>query len=180
MLPLLGAGPGLPLVLTAAIAAAVVVLAAGRRSAPHGALELAGEGPPLNEPSPLAAWFEDEPEGDVRLAVFTSPGCALCKRIAPAADALARDALVLRRFDEVEDTDAWAAALVPGAPFAIALGADGVVLAKGTVNDGRQLASIVDAAHARRHTPEGTSRRAFLGRAAVSRRPPRAPGWSAP
>ena len=165
VLPLLGAGPGLPLVLTAAIAAAVVVLAAGRRSAPHGALELAGEGPPLNEPSPLAAWFEDEPEGDVRLAVFTSPGCALCKRIAPAADALARDALVLRRFDEVEDTDAWAAALVPGAPFAIALGADGVVLAKGTVNDGRQLASIVDAAHARRHTSEGTSRRAFLGRA---------------
>ena len=101
----------------------------------------------------------------MRLAVFTSPGCALCKRIAPAAEALARDALVVRRFDEVEDTDAWAAALVPGAPFAIALGADGVVLAKGTVNDGRQLASIVDAAHARRHTSEGTSRRAFLGRA---------------
>ena len=39
------------------------------------------------------------------------------------------------------------------------------MLAKGTVNDGRQLASIVDAARARRQTPSGTSRRAFLGRA---------------
>ena len=163
-LPLLGAGPGLPLVLTAAIAAAVVVLAAGRRSAPRGALELEGEGPPLNEPSPLAAWFEDAPEGDVRLALFTSPGCASAGASPPPPSARPRSP-VLRRFDEVEDTDAWAAARVPGAPFAIALGADGVVLAKGTVNDGRQLASIVDAARARRHTPEGTSRRAFLGRA---------------
>ena len=71
----------------------------------------------------------------------------------------------MRRFDEVEDTDAWAAARVPGAPFAVALGPDGVVLAKGTVNDGRQLASIVDAARARRQAADGTSRRAFLGRA---------------
>jgi len=164
-LPLLGAGPGLPLVLTAAVAAAVVVLAAGRRSAPLGALELAGEGPPLNEPSPLAGWFEEAPAGDLRLALFTSPDCGLCRRIAPAADALAHDGLVVRRFGEVEDTEAWAAARVPGAPFAIALDAGGIVLAKGTVNDGRQLASIVDAARARSRRPEGTSRRAFLGRA---------------
>ncbi len=39
------------------------------------------------------------------------------------------------------------------------------MLAKGTVNDGRQLASIVDAARARRDGGAGTSRRAFLGRA---------------
>jgi hypothetical protein len=70
--------------------------------------------------------------------------------------------VAVRRFDEVEDTEAWAAARVPGAPFAVALDGDGLVLAKGTVNDARQLDSIVAAARGRRR---GTSRRAFLGRA---------------
>ena len=165
LLPVLGEGPGLPLTVTAAVAAATVVLAAGRRNAPAGALEIDGEGPPLGEPSPLAAWFDGSggEAGDVRLALFTSPGCALCKRIAPAAGEL--EGVVVRRLDEAEDTDAWAAARVPGSPFAVALDADGVVLAKGTVNDGRQLASIVDAARARRRPDAGTSRRAFLGRA---------------
>src|SRR5215208_656783 len=182
-LPLAGGGPRVPLVLTAAVAAAVVVLAAGRRSAPRGALEIDGEGPAVGEPSTLAAWFDGEREyesdsrgrpphradrGHVRLALFTSPGCALCKRVAPAADGLER--VAVRRFDEVEDTEAWAAARVPGAPFAVALDGDGVVLAKGTVNDARQLRSIVDAARARGGgTPaprgRGTSRRVFLGRA---------------
>jgi hypothetical protein len=176
VLPLLGVGPHIPLVLTGAVAAAVIVLAAGRRSAPHGALEIDGEGPPLGEPSALAAWFDMSGDGDdglhdavsppghaVRLALFTSPGCALCKRVAPAAEALAGTAV--RRFDESEDTDAWAAARVPGAPYAVALGRDGIVLAKGTINDARQLASIVDAAQARRASAAGSSRRAFLGRA---------------
>jgi hypothetical protein len=163
VLPVLGDGPSLPLGLTAALAAAVVVLAAGRRSAPRGALEVDGEGPALNEPSPLAGWFEDG--GDLRLALSTSPGCALCKRVAPAAEELQNAAV--RRFDEAEDTEAWAAARVPGAPFAVALDASGVVLAKGTVNDARQLASIVDVARARRQRPTTgtTSRRAFLNRA---------------
>jgi hypothetical protein len=190
-LPLLGDGPRVPLVLTAAIAVAVVVLAAGRRSAPKGALEIDGEGPSLHEASALAAWFETDGE-DMRLALFTSRGCALCKRVAPAAEAL--DGIAVRHFDEIEDPDAWAAASVPGAPFAVALGAGGVVLAKGTVNDGHQLASIVEAARARGATaragraaaaervargeaalaatevaqaqrPNGSSRRAFLGRA---------------
>ena len=44
--------------------------------------------------------------------------------------------MVLRRFDEVEDADAWALADVPGSPFAVAVGADGIVLAKGTFNSG--------------------------------------------
>jgi hypothetical protein len=163
-LPLAGDRPRLPLVLTAAVAAAVVVLAAGRRSAPRGALEVDSEGPRLNEPSPLAAWF---PGGgaEVRLALFTSPGCGLCRKVAPAADALAAGDVAVRRFDEAEHGDAWAAARVPGAPFAVALAPDGVVLAKGTVNDGRQLGSIVAAARARRDAPCGSSRRSFLGRA---------------
>jgi hypothetical protein len=44
---------------------------------------------------------------------------------------------------------AWASAAVPGAPFAVALAADGTVLAKGTVNTRRQLASVVAAARER-------------------------------
>ena len=100
------------------------------------------------------------PDG-VALALFTSPGCALCKRVAPAADALA--GVAVRRFDEAGDPEAWAAANVPGAPFAVALGPGGVVLAKGTVNDPRQLESVVAAARAR--ADEGSSRRVFLGRA---------------
>ena len=65
---------------------------------------------------------------------------------------------------------------MPGAPFAVALGADGVALAKGTVNDARQLASIVEAARARGAAParRGSSRRAFLGRAPRRRRAARA------
>ena len=57
---------------------------------------------------------------------------------------------MLRRFDEVEDADAWALADVPGSPFAVALGADGVVLAKGTFNSGAQLESVLAAAERRR------------------------------
>jgi Methylamine utilisation protein MauE len=158
LLPALGAGPGLPLVPAAALAAAAIVLAAGRGTAPAGALEIAGEGPPLGEAGPLAALFEggDEP---VRIALFTSPGCGLCRQVAPAAVQLG---LPVRRFDEVADADAWAAARVPGAPYAVALAPDGVALAKGTVNDARQLASVVAAA---RERSAGGSRRAFLGRA---------------
>jgi hypothetical protein len=164
-LPLLGAGPDVPLMLSAAVAATVVVLALGRRNAPRGALEIDGEGPPLGAWSPLASSFEDAAPGAVRLALFTSPGCALCRKVAPAAAALAADGVAVRRFDEAADGEAWAAARVPGAPFAVALGPGGVVLAKGTVNDRRQLASVLEAAQARQRTASGTSRRAFLSRA---------------
>ena len=171
-LPALGGAPELPLVATAAAAAAVVVLALGRRSAPRGALELADEGPPLGLASPLADWFDGG--GELRLALFTSPGCSLCRKVAPAADAL--DGVQVRTLDEDAEPEAWAAARVPGAPFAVALGPDGVVLAKGTVNDPRQLASVVAAARERgaltAATPAGatptTSRRVFLGRATAA------------
>jgi hypothetical protein len=158
-LPVLSGRPELPLTLTAAVAAVVVVLAAGRRGgAPAGALELDGEGPPLDEPSPLAAWFP-QPHETV-LAVFTTPGCGLCRRVTAAADELAAHGGAVRRFDEAAEPDAWAAARVPGAPYAIALAADGHVLAKGTVNDAAQLASVLAAAESR-----GSSRRALLARA---------------
>ena len=172
-LPAIGAGPDVPLVLTAAVAAAAIVLAAGRRSAPQGALEIDGEGPPLGQASPLSEWF-DAADG-VALALFTSPGCALCKRVAPAADALA--GVAVRRFDEAGDPEAWAAAHIPGAPFAVALGPGGVVLAKGTVNDA--------ASSSRSSPPRGRvrtrARRGAPSSAARAARSParRAPGWSA-
>jgi hypothetical protein len=141
-LPVLGAGPDVPLVLTAGVAAAVVVLSFGRRPAPRGALEIDGEGPPLGEPCPLAEWLRGP-----ALALFTNPDCRLCKRVAPAAEQL--PGIAVRRFDEADEPEAWAAARVPGAPFAVVLGVGGIVLAKGTVNDARQLASVMAAARSR-------------------------------
>ena len=97
--------------------------------------------------------------------------------------ASARDPLVaLRTFDEVRDADAWAAADVPGSPFAVALDADGTVLAKGTFNTGAQLESVLAAAERRRGavrvserlrgrgSPGGdASRRGFLARVGAAR-----------
>jgi hypothetical protein len=118
---------------------------------PEGALEIPGEGPQLNTTSPLADWF-DEPAGPGRtaLAVFTSEGCGMCRSLAPAIQELALNPhVVLRTFDEVRDAGAWAAANVPGSPYAVALGADGTVLAKGTFNTRRQLESVLAAAERR-------------------------------
>jgi hypothetical protein len=147
-LPALGGAPGVPPIVAAAIAAGAVALAAGRRgSAPAGALELPGEGPALGAASALDRHV---PAGDVRLALFTSAGCRLCARVAPALDALAARGVGVARLDETRDAGAWAAAGVPGAPYAVALDAGGVVLAKGTVNDAAQLESVLATAQRRR------------------------------
>ena len=166
-LPLLGEGPALPLGLTAAVAAGSVVLAGGRRpGAPAGALDVAGEGPPLGSLVALAPRG-----GGISLALFTSTGCSLCRRVIGAAGRLDVE---VERYDERADAGAWAAANVPGAPYAVALDQSGLVLAKGTVNDGEQLRSVLAAAQARmqaaaqvRRPGAATSRRAFLTRAAV-------------
>ena len=52
----------------------------------------------------------------------------------PSPRSAATRASCCATFDEVRDADAWAAADVPGSPFAVALDADGTVLAKGTFN----------------------------------------------
>ncbi len=167
-LPALGSAPALAPGLTAAIAAGVVVLAAGRRpGAPAGALDVAGEGPPLGSLVAL------EPAGadGISIALFTSPGCSLCKRVSAAAERLG---VPVARHDEHADAAAWAAANVPGAPYAVALDPHGLVLAKGTVNDGAQLRSVLAAGQARvraaaqvRRPGADTSRRAFIARAAA-------------
>ena len=119
---------------------------------PRGALEVAHEGPEVGGRSALAAHFDDDlAPGRIALAVFSSEGCALCRSLEPAVAAFGRNPRVLlRTFDEVRDADAWAAADVPGSPFAVALDADGTVLAKGTFNTGAQLESVLAAAERRR------------------------------
>lgn len=150
---------GLALALAGLAALAVVVLALAREVgmlrlavSPRGALEVAHEGPEVGARSPLLAEFGAEIAfGQIGLAVFTSEGCGLCRALAPTVAAFGlHSAVVLRTFDEVGDAGAWAAADVPGSPFAVALDADGTVLAKGTFNTGAQLETILAAAERRR------------------------------
>ncbi len=120
--------------------------------APQGALEIAGEGPEIGGRTALVAeHFAGLGDDDFGLAVFTSEGCHICQALAPAIALFERDPRVMvRRFDEHEDAGAWALADVPGSPFAVAVGADGTVLAKGTFNSGAQLESVLAAAERRR------------------------------
>jgi hypothetical protein len=149
---------GLAAALLGVVALAVAVLALARELGelrlalrPEGALEVPGEGPQLGATSALADWF-DEPAGPGRtaLAVFTSEGCGMCRTLQPAIERFARHPhVVLRAFDEIRDAGAWAAADVPGSPYAVALAADGTVLAKGTFNTPAQLESVLAAAERR-------------------------------
>jgi hypothetical protein len=150
---------GLGIALLGVVALAVVVLALAREIGmlrlavdPRGALEVPHEGPEVGGRSALSARFaEDLRPGLIGLAVFTSDGCGMCRSLEPAIAAFGRDPRVaLRTFDEARDADAWAAADVPGSPFAVALDADGTVLAKGTFNTGAQLESVLAAAERRR------------------------------
>jgi len=161
-----------PVAVLAVGGAAAVLLAAGlvvharRASVPDGALEIAGEGPPLG--AALALDLDPDPRaGPVRLALFSAEGCRLCRGLEPYAERLGAVT-----FDEQDDAAQWARAAVPGAPFAIAVSADGTVLAKGTVNTRRQLASVLAAARERGgfetsrpdlgNSGEVSSRRGFL------------------
>lgn len=118
--------------------------------APQGALEIAHEGPEVGAYSALAHEFELQ-HGKIGLAVFTSEGCGLCRVLKPTIDTFgAHHAISLRTFDEVEHAHAWAAADVPGSPFAVTLDLDGTVLSKGTFNTGAQLESVLHAAERRR------------------------------
>jgi hypothetical protein len=155
---------GLGFALAGVVVLGVAVLALAREVgmlrlavAPRGALEIPHEGPEIGGRTALADRFGDLAPGQLGLAVFTSDGCALCGALAPAVAAFARDPHVaVRTFDEARDAEAWAAADVPGSPFAVALDGAGTVLAKGTFNSGAQLESVLAAAERRRgatHAP---------------------------
>ena len=148
---------GLGAALIGLLALGIAVLALAREVGmlrlsldPRGALEIAHEGPEIGARSALAEHFELH-AGRIALAVFSSEGCQMCRALAPAVASFGRDPRVeLREFDEVRDADAWTVADVPGSPFAVALDADGTVLAKGTFNTGAQLESVLAAAERRR------------------------------
>jgi Methylamine utilisation protein MauE len=149
---------GLIAALAGLVALGIAVLALAREVGvlrlsidPRGALEVAHEGPEVGGRTALAERFGELAPGRIGLAVFSSESCQMCQALAPAVAAFGRDPRVaLREFDEVRDADAWAAADIPGSPFAVALDADGTVLAKGTFNTGAQLESVLAAAERRR------------------------------
>ena len=127
-----------------ALAAAGVVLAAVAalllHRAPAGALDVADEGPEIGAPLP----------GPTGLLLVTSSGCRLCARVK-------RGLTGYTELDEERDAAAWLAARVPGAPYAVVVGDDGRVRAKGTVNTAAQARALA-----------GLSRRSFVGRAAAA------------
>jgi hypothetical protein len=147
-------GAGFVVALAGLAALAVAVLALARELgelrlavAPQAALSLEHEGPELGGRVALIERFEGR--APLAVAVFTSPGCALCQALEPSLRLVSNDPEVeLELFDEETDPDAWASLAVPGSPYAVVLGRDGVVLAKGTFNSLFQLESLL--AHATR------------------------------
>jgi hypothetical protein len=148
-------GVGLAVALVGVAALAVALLALAREVgelrlavAPQAALSIDHEGPELGGRAGLIERFEQR--APLALAVFTSPGCALCAALEPSLQLLARDPEVeLRLFDEHDDAEAWESLAVPGSPYAVVLAPDGEVLAKGTFNSLYQLESLLGPAAVR-------------------------------
>jgi Methylamine utilisation protein MauE len=148
---------GLTVSVVAILGLAAVVLALAREVgvlrlslASQGALEIPDEGPRVGEHQAWAGELPRRPGALLGLAVFSSDGCPMCRRLEPAVSYLAADPLLaVRVFDEVADAPTWASAAVPGSPYAVALDPAGVVLAKGTFNSLVQLEGVVATARAR-------------------------------
>jgi hypothetical protein len=118
------------------------------RLGPRGAFEHDGESLPLGASAP---------EGLARtLLVFTSETCPVCRQILPGLRALASDHGVTVLHARQEDVDGLAlhdAFEVPGTPYAVYVGKDGLVRSKGAVNTLEQLEGLV--ATGRRREREG-------------------------
>jgi hypothetical protein len=137
---------------------AVIVVALARqvgtlhlRLGPRGALEIDEEGPPLGEaPTMVTALTKDGRRqvvggsGPPRLVLFASPTCGVCREVAPALPSAAASAGYAASI--LHDAEAERAWNVPGTPFLVVLNDDGVVLAKGTVNNLEQVEGLVDTA----------------------------------
>ena len=145
-------GVGLVVALAGLTALTVAMLALARELgelrlavAPQAALSLEHEGPELGGRVALIERFAGR--APLAVAIFTSPGCALCQALEHSLRLVSNDPEVeLELFDEEADAGAWASLGVPGSPYAVVLGPDGVVLAKGTFNSLFQLESLL--AHA--------------------------------
>jgi hypothetical protein len=145
---------GLVVALAAVAGLTVAVLALARELgelrmavAPQAALSLEHEGPELGSRIDLIERFERA--APLAIAVFASPGCALCTALEPSLRLVASDPEVeFELFDEEADAETWRELAIPGSPYAVVLSADGDILAKGTFNSLYQLESLL--AHATR------------------------------
>ncbi len=128
------------------------------RLGPQLALELADEGPPLNEPVvALIERFVLDADATLALAVFSSEGCPVCRALEPVVAWLAGDPFVsVLSFDERSDADVWEALAIPGSPYAVVLDRSGTALAKGTFNSGGQLEGMLATAERRAARPGRT------------------------
>jgi hypothetical protein len=148
---------GLAFAFAGILALGVAVLALARevgllrlRLGGQTALEIPDEGPPIGARLGLIERFRSDEGARFALAVFSSDGCRLCRSLEPAVAAFRRDPLVaVEVFDELRDADVWRDLRIPGSPFAVALGRDGAVRAKGTFNSFGQLESILATAERR-------------------------------
>jgi uncharacterized membrane protein YphA (DoxX/SURF4 family) len=138
----------------AVVALSLLVLALYRqvgvltlRLGPRVPLELAEEGPPLGEPAPA---LEHLGGHGAELVVFFSPGCRLCRQLAPGVAALAREGLPVRTVHEDDEPDAFTRWNVPGTPFAVHV-VDGLVVAKGTVNTLEEVDELLEVGRRRVH-----------------------------
>jgi hypothetical protein len=142
-------GIGLGVALLGMVALAVALLALARELgdlrlavAPQAALSLEHEGPELGGRLRLIERFAGR--APLALAVFTSPGCSLCRALEPSLRLLANDPEVeLELFDEETEPEVWRSLSVPGSPYAVVLAPDGEVRAKGTFNTLFQLESLL-------------------------------------
>ena len=145
-------GIGLGVALAALVVLGVAVLALAREVgelrlaiAPQAALSIEHEGPEIGSRLGLVDRFERS--SPLLVAVFTSPGCALCHALEPSLRLVASDPdIELEVFDEEADAEVWRSLSIPGSPYAVALAPGGEVLAKGTFNSLYQLESVLAAA----------------------------------
>lgn len=150
------------------------------RLGPRGALEIDDEGPPLGEavepfevPDTTGQTASIGGPGEAQLLLFVSPGCMVCKQVLPALPVIASAGrmrpYVITDVDLHETKRAYdgrdlKAPLVsgvqiaqrydvPGTPYVMVLDEQGVVRAKGTVNNLEQMEGLIDTAQRRLQDP---------------------------
>ncbi|HJR44812.1 MAG TPA: thiol-disulfide isomerase [Actinomycetota bacterium] len=148
------------------------------RLGPRGALEMDDEGPELGSEAPPIPTHDITGEpvvigGADQLLMFVSPGCHVCEQVLPSVGAVAEEGrlapYVITDVDEEETTLTFKhkrvaapvvpgigvaqAYEVPGTPYVVIVDRDGLVAAKGTVNNLEQIEGLIDSA--RRRSTEG-------------------------
>ena len=155
------------------------------RLGPRGALEMDDEGPALGEGRPAIEGqdLEGNPvtvggRGSEQFLLFVSPGCVVCEQVMPSigavAEATGKRPLVLADLDETEtrlafqhkrvaapivaSPESFGVYEVPGTPYVVVLDVNGVVQAKGTVNNLEQMEGLIDTARRRERELAGGRR----------------------